>query len=159
MGYVTATCKFGDCECQYAAKLSEEHRTLVVDKQNSFRSQLALGQAINRDGKELPKAANMIKLKYNTSLEWYARRWASKCQPNYRFKDVDNVLERALRNLAGGSWALLKARGIDRNKLSSQVGSDKNSWAQLMWHNAREVGCGVYYCKGINQTLANCVYD
>ncbi|KAH7712934.1 hypothetical protein AAVH_19713 [Aphelenchoides avenae] len=28
-----------------------------------------------------------------------------------------------------------------------------------MWHNAREVGCGVYYCKGINQTLANCVYD
>ncbi|KAH7689573.1 hypothetical protein AAVH_40428, partial [Aphelenchoides avenae] len=30
--------------------------------------------------------------KYNTELEWYARRWASKCQPKYRFKDVHNVL-------------------------------------------------------------------
>ena len=67
---------------------------------------------------------------------------------------------------------LLKTRGIDRSKLSVTVGSDMKSWAQveqnkiginfyfqLMWHNARQVGCGVYYCKGINQTLANCVYD
>ncbi|KAH7710606.1 activation-associated secreted protein-1 [Aphelenchoides avenae] len=157
---------------QYTADLSEEHRTLVVEKQNSFRSQLALSQAVNKDGKTLTNAANIIKLKYNTKLEWYGRRWASKCRPNYRFKDVDNLLgniyfhqagklerERALRNVAGGSLALLKARGIDRNKLSVNVGSDMKSWAQMMWHNAREVGCGVYYCKGINQTLANCVYD
>lgn len=44
---------------QYTAVLSEEHRTLVVDKQNS---RLALGKAVNKDGRTLPKATNMIKL-------------------------------------------------------------------------------------------------
>ncbi|KAH7715552.1 activation-associated secreted protein-1 [Aphelenchoides avenae] len=101
MGYATATCKFGDCECQYTAELSDEHRRLVVDKQNGFRSQLALGQAVNKDGKTLPSAANIIKLKYSATLEWYARRWASKCQPKFRFKDVDNILGNIYFHQAG----------------------------------------------------------
>jgi hypothetical protein len=60
--------------------MTDSLRKLVLDAHNKLRSTVALGNAVNKDGTKLPKAADMYKLTYSKLVESYARNNANKCQ-------------------------------------------------------------------------------
>ncbi|KAH7704851.1 vespid allergen antigen-like protein, partial [Aphelenchoides avenae] len=60
--------------------LSKQHRRMILREHNSRRSDLAFGKAKNKNGKWMPPAKNMYKLKYDMSAERTAIEWANECK-------------------------------------------------------------------------------
>uniref|UniRef100_A0A915DPQ7 SCP domain-containing protein n=1 Tax=Ditylenchus dipsaci TaxID=166011 RepID=A0A915DPQ7_9BILA len=59
--------------------LSASERTTVLNAHNNFRSQLALGKAVDKNNNAMPKGKNIYQLTYSTSLETSAQNWANGC--------------------------------------------------------------------------------
>jgi hypothetical protein len=60
--------------------MTDDLRRLVLKGHNDLRSTVALGKAVNKDGKTLPKAADMYKLTYSKVVESYAKNNAKLCK-------------------------------------------------------------------------------
>ena len=77
--------------------LSERDKQDIVALHNKVRSETARGQYQSKDG-ALPKAANMVKLKWSESLAFVATEWSSKCRLTHRSQssDTDDHCDKAL---------------------------------------------------------------
>lgn len=58
--------------------LSAADRQAVLDCHNAYRSAVSKGTAQNITGL-MPRGNNLIQLKYNTTIEAIAQKWANQC--------------------------------------------------------------------------------
>jgi hypothetical protein len=66
-----------------ANSISDAFRMVGLNAHNNFRSTVALGNAVNGDGK-LPKATNMYKMTWSKTVEGYAIIHAKSCNFSHR---------------------------------------------------------------------------
>uniref|UniRef100_A0A1I7RXH7 SCP domain-containing protein n=1 Tax=Bursaphelenchus xylophilus TaxID=6326 RepID=A0A1I7RXH7_BURXY len=60
--------------------LSIAAKKALLKTHNDHRRRLAKGEELNKENKNMPKAANMMKMFYNKNLEKKADEWLKKCQ-------------------------------------------------------------------------------
>lgn len=65
--------------------MTDSLRQLVLNAHNTLRSTVALGQAPNKNGTNLPKAADMYRLIYSKLVESYAQANANNCSFTHNY--------------------------------------------------------------------------
>ncbi|KAI1694392.1 cysteine-rich secretory protein family domain-containing protein [Ditylenchus destructor] len=148
----------------FDARLSKKERRAVLNAHNHYRRTLANGKSRSNDGKTLPKAANMLKMKYSRKIEHVAQKWASKCtgEHSYNPKYGENIAQfwpyankkKVLKESARDWWAELKKFGMNRNLKFTETLDNGNTWhdighwSQMAWAKTLKIGCGVSKCPG-----------
>ncbi|KAI6170604.1 Ancylostoma secreted protein 2 [Aphelenchoides bicaudatus] len=144
------------------AEMNNELRTLALNLHNQIRSTVALGNAPNNDGSNLPKAANMYKLTYSKLIERYAQDLADSCDFEHRqFNETLNNLYKtsstrgfsdpgqAIRGAVNLWYADLETDG--QNSLILD-GTNYNHFTQVIWAGVKEIGCGIANCERMTST-------
>ncbi|RCN52155.1 SCP-like protein [Ancylostoma caninum] len=129
---------------------------------NFFSQHLARGLLVKRNGNRLPSAANMLKMRYNCTLESLALTHARLCT-NTQSSGRSNIGE----NIAQIS------RSVARNKLQAIEKAVSRWWkqsrgnvnigqrvfyrahhtplaqfVQMAWSSTHQLGCGIAGCSG-----------
>lgn len=167
--------------------LDNATREVVLDKHNQFRRKVAKGlenRGISSRVHGQPPAANMKELVWNSELEVIAQRWADQCNQLGPHDKVRNKLdgtvvgqnqayaastsylseEQVLKQFAMQPelwYSEVENPGFDGDKVDSFVySSGIGHYAQIVWGDTEEVGCGLVYYKsdGWYTSLVICNY-
>uniref|UniRef100_A0A914HMM9 SCP domain-containing protein n=1 Tax=Globodera rostochiensis TaxID=31243 RepID=A0A914HMM9_GLORO len=157
---------------QYTTTLTEEDKNAAVQCHNNYRSQLALGNMVNKTGgNKMPKASNMYKMTWDDGLAKFAQEWANKCNLKHSWNGW------AGENLAynGGTfsnkdafvdacnrwWNELAVYGFKKElTLDDATLHPLGHWTQMAWQNSDKIGCAVAKnCPNTNwKTYVVCWY-
>ncbi|KAJ1358729.1 hypothetical protein KIN20_032792 [Parelaphostrongylus tenuis] len=144
--------------------MTDELRNLAVNEHNKLRSQVAKGLAENKlaPDRKTPKAAKMLKMIYDCTLEASAVEHVKKC-PMQRSKsdegENDYIVYRPKKELnlllteAINSWfGQLKQHGSPADNLFTEKRLGQSNptagFAQIAWESTYKLGCGVTLCSG-----------
>ncbi|EYC42325.1 hypothetical protein Y032_0535g3088 [Ancylostoma ceylanicum] len=133
-----------------------------LNAHNLRRQHLALGQLVKRNGNRLPTAANMLKMKYNCSLEAAALTHARLCT-NTGSSGRANIGENIAR--ISKSVAHNKLQAIEKavsswwkqSRGSVNIGQKAYyrarhtpvaQFVQMAWSSTYMLGCGIAGCTG-----------
>ncbi|WKY07491.1 hypothetical protein Q1695_007169 [Nippostrongylus brasiliensis] len=151
--------------------MTDAFRKKFLDEHNRLRSLVANGRAKDKDGSYVPKAANMLKLRYDCSLERLAAEHVNQCKlapskaSGARAALGESLIRSTGRTLADqadvttGLWFLdLEKNGMGRNlTFGAQPDVYKiGHYTQIVWATTRTIGCAVKECEG--STMAVCNY-
>ncbi|XGW16686.1 hypothetical protein V3C99_001830 [Haemonchus contortus] len=153
--------------------MTDEVRQAFVDKHNEYRSIIAKGQAKNGLGGFAPKAARMLKVKYDCEVEANMAAYAKECifeHDSYAQRDNwgqnlwmtsetnFNKTESAI-NSVHDWFAELQMNGVpDDNILTMEVfNRDVGHYTQVAWQSSDKIGCAVQWCPSM--TLVGCEYN
>ncbi|PIO67341.1 SCP-like protein [Teladorsagia circumcincta] len=106
--------------CTSNPGMNDRIRIKALQAHNFRRSNLARGLVSKNTGKRLPSAANMIRLRYNCSLETSAKAAVDSCSTTY-----SNVPLGVQQNIYGIS------RSRARFRVDAIVEAAKNWWSQV----------------------------
>uniref|UniRef100_A0A1I8BHG6 SCP domain-containing protein n=1 Tax=Meloidogyne hapla TaxID=6305 RepID=A0A1I8BHG6_MELHA len=151
---------------EFTQAIDKAAREAVDYWHNYYRTELAAGRVKNYNGKLMPKAKDMKKMKFSMELEKSAQAWADKCTyshsdpgGNYgesffattKYENDSYAIQRSIT----AWWAELPAKGA----VLPEPGQDcvpfngpQNSrgighWTQLAWWETNQVGCGIGRCN------------
>jgi hypothetical protein len=112
---------------------------LAINLHNKLRSQVALGNGVNKNGTTLPKATNMYELTWNNTIEAVAQSWADQCNWSHNVSDGKGGSfgqNNAVQTYSGGFWNISAALDysirawyieLERDGLDSLVLSTQNA--------------------------------
>ncbi|WKY07492.1 hypothetical protein Q1695_007169 [Nippostrongylus brasiliensis] len=161
----------GACPKTEGSQMTDAFRKKFLDEHNRLRSLVANGRAKDKDGSYVPKAANMLKLRYDCSLERLAAEHVNQCKlapskaSGARAALGESLIRSTGRTLADqadvttGLWFLdLEKNGMGRNlTFGAQPDVYKiGHYTQIVWATTRTIGCAVKECEG--STMAVCNY-
>jgi hypothetical protein len=69
--------------------MTDAIRQVGLNAHNTLRSKVALGQAVNKNGTNLPSATNMYKMTWSVLVEGYAQQLADSC--NFAHNSVNGT--------------------------------------------------------------------
>jgi uncharacterized membrane protein len=153
-----------------APEASSDHP--VVDAHNKYRQSLANGNEKNAAGETMPKAKNMYKLKWDTSLEQMAQKWADNCQfaHSQGRQDAGENLFMTSEKLDANAvlaqatdewWKELSEKGANAQPpltlTSGEFNKGNGHFTQCAWAKSTLIGCGVKWCEGLG-SIAVCNY-
>lgn len=158
--------------------LTDQGRTMVLDKHNELRSKLARGEEAGQ-----PTAANMRRLTWSAELEAVAQRWADQCtfghdkvktkqDGTYVGQNAFVAVSEAkspVDSMMAGMGAAVKAwydevttPGFKAENIAPYVfTSGTGHYTQVVWAATTEVGCGWSYFReaGFVKNLLICNYS
>ncbi|RCN48249.1 SCP-like protein [Ancylostoma caninum] len=161
--------------CPANSGMTDAARQKFLEKHNNYRSRLARGLEHDARGGNAPKAARMLKMVYDCSLEVSAMAHASRC--------IDEHSDKSLRPLVGENVYMVGVVDVDKVKAAAEaskvwwdelakygVGPSNNftdslwyspevkigHYTQMAWDTTYRLGCGVAHCP--NMTLTVCHY-
>ncbi|CAD5222710.1 unnamed protein product [Bursaphelenchus okinawaensis] len=148
------------------AVLTDDERAFAVDYHNQYRRTVATGQQAAENG-NLPEAANMFQLEYDTDVEAAAQDWANNCTFGYQGYSVgQSVLLLEISSTSGINNTYFLQSAIDNwfdevetfnvSSVSSYDGTS-TMFTQIIWGNTYSVGCGVKQCSSF--TNLDSTYD
>lgn len=65
-------------------EMTDPIRAIGLDSHNNYRSTVALGKAVNKNGTYLPMATDMYALTWSRMVERYAQELAKSCNFNHK---------------------------------------------------------------------------
>ncbi|XP_063781912.1 peptidase inhibitor 16-like isoform X2 [Pseudophryne corroboree] len=147
------------CLLHLTSALTEEEKTILVDKHNSYRSQMD------------PPAAGMVMLRWDTTLEKLATSYAAKCiwehneERGFRGENLFVMSGSHLDvELGLDDWH----REQDYYNFTTNVcqeGQMCGHYTQMVWADTERVGCGEKFCEKVegfdepNMHLLVCNYE
>uniref|UniRef100_A0A1I8BXP7 SCP domain-containing protein n=1 Tax=Meloidogyne hapla TaxID=6305 RepID=A0A1I8BXP7_MELHA len=164
-------CLFESSE-SIVSSLTPRDQRVILRCHNHYRSLLAKGKAKNKEGINMPSAANMYKMKYSKTLESSAKEWAEKCTISHShgkygenlFMSTDKKLSDspALRQACKDWWAELTDYGMDQSLVldNEQFSKGIGHWSQMAWAKTSEIGCARATCPNSEwETYVVCQYN
>ncbi|KAJ1349066.1 hypothetical protein KIN20_004510 [Parelaphostrongylus tenuis] len=153
--------------------MTQEARDAFLNAHNKFRSLVAKGLAQNPLGSNgyAPKAARMLKMDYDCTVEQSAMNHAKLCQfkhskgsgygENLWMIMPQNNDYPAMATQASQSWfSELKTAGVPPdNRLTMQLWNRPKQighYTQMVWETSNKLGCGIALCG--RMTLVVCQY-
>uniref|UniRef100_A0A183FG30 SCP domain-containing protein n=1 Tax=Heligmosomoides polygyrus TaxID=6339 RepID=A0A183FG30_HELPZ len=125
---------------------------------HDFRSQLAKGDVAKFNGNKLPRAANMIKLRYDCELEKAAFAHAATCSNSNSDQglssDIKRNIQMVLQSTVSGITLLDTVRELRKTwwkqiRVQTQaIGFGLDTILQMAWATTSRLGCGVASCSG-----------
>ncbi|XP_013915640.1 PREDICTED: peptidase inhibitor 16 [Thamnophis sirtalis] len=127
---------------------TDEEKELIVDQHNRYRSTVS------------PLAANMLKMRWDSELEDFAKNYSTKCTWEHNkergsrgenlFAMTGNLdLKRAMHD-----W-YIEYRDFNYSTLACEEGKMCGHYTQVVWATSERVGCGTTFCETmgvINET-------
>uniref|UniRef100_A0A915DPA0 SCP domain-containing protein n=1 Tax=Ditylenchus dipsaci TaxID=166011 RepID=A0A915DPA0_9BILA len=152
--------------------LTAAERSMALDYHNSYRSQLAKGQAVNKSKETMPQGKNIYQLSYDESLEASAQALANKCkltgsQPGVHMLSypIKASFEFVIEGATQYWWSELAQLGINQQLNYTQVEAMKtvSHWSQMAWGKTTSLGCAMAWCTDRappvgNATILVCQY-
>ncbi|CAD5227963.1 unnamed protein product [Bursaphelenchus okinawaensis] len=143
-------------------EMYDSDRTFVVDYHNDYRRTVALGEQAGSNG-NLPSAANMLELVYDTDIEADAQAWANNCSFGYSsYAGGQNMILYETSSSSSQNYTVLLKAAVD--EFVSQASSFNTSYvadyssdagslfSQVIWANTSSLGCGVQACPNYDST-------
>uniref|UniRef100_A0A1I7W2Z3 Activation-associated secreted protein-1 n=1 Tax=Loa loa TaxID=7209 RepID=A0A1I7W2Z3_LOALO len=165
-----------DYQCE-GGQLTPEQRIAIVKQNNKLRSQLIRGGLRNKDGYFMPRGKNMLKMRWNCSLEYSAQKWADRCISEHSPKEQRKDIGENLYTWSAGVGALKKIAGTEAGKkwwseLSEWYRSNPSNnmtvkvfsqsvlhFTQMAWGKTYKIGCGIATkCNGGRKLMVVCHY-
>uniref|UniRef100_A0A1B6BWU7 SCP domain-containing protein n=1 Tax=Clastoptera arizonana TaxID=38151 RepID=A0A1B6BWU7_9HEMI len=145
--------KSADCPSDFDDSFSQSQKDDVLHAHNKYRSQLAMNDVRDKNGKYFPPAANMIQLEWDDGIEKVAHRWLLQCKFSHDECRSSEKFKRMGQNLA-----LCSARekshivNVDNWQKEAEnhcewdvcmIRSDKKTghFTQLGWATSSHLGC------------------
>ncbi|VDO04848.1 unnamed protein product [Haemonchus placei] len=162
-------------KCSSNSGMTDSVRQKFLDLHNQYRSSLARGLEPDALGGNAPKAAKMLKMVYDCSVEASALKHASKCvyqhsanteRPGlgenlYKTSALNFDKVKAAAQSSQMWWSELKEYGVGPsnnltlalwNRPDTQIGH----YTQMAWETSYRLGCAVAHCSSF--TYAVCQY-
>ncbi|KAL3124615.1 hypothetical protein niasHT_010456 [Heterodera trifolii] len=157
---------------QYTLPVTEEDKNAAVQCHNKFRSELALGNSLNKTGgNKMPSASNMRKMEWDDNLAKFAAEWANKCSISHSWNGWagENLAmnggtftnKDAFEYACGRWWGELAALGFPKDLiLTGENFGGIGHWTQMAWANTDRIGCAMAQnCPNTNwKTYVVCWY-
>lgn len=150
--------------------MTDALRRVALSAHNNYRSTVANGKAVNKDGSKLPKAGDIYMLTYSKMVEGYAQELAKSCvfkhnkvngtsNNLYQFGSTAGYMDpaTAIQKSVDGWYAELKNDG---QKSLTMDGTNYNHFTQVVWAKTKEIGCAVANCPKMDgvQTIYKYTY-
>lgn len=169
------------CDLTFSG-LTEEGKAALLDRHNSLRSRVALGQETAGLPGPQPGASNMRKLVWDEELATIAQRWTDQCtfghdderslldgtytgqNAYWASSSVESTEDAVQAGLAGATqnwYDEVSDPGFNPANINPYAfNSGTGHYTQVVWAETDRVGCGVVYYKqdGWFSTLVNCNY-
>ncbi|EYC30750.1 hypothetical protein Y032_0004g1747 [Ancylostoma ceylanicum] len=156
-------------------RMTDALRDEYLRLHNVRRGLLAKGQTSRADGKYLPKAANMWKMKYMCDLEQGAIEYASTCptsssEPSSRPGVGENfktfpangfTFDTAPQKSVTEWWKVIRSVNFFENVVVFRPfhdGHPISSFTQMGWATTNEIGCSIVRCRDDVRYAAVCRY-
>ncbi|KAK6758467.1 hypothetical protein RB195_015968 [Necator americanus] len=154
--------------------MNDEARNLILQTHNQRRTTAARGEVKNgKKTTRLPRAANMMEMKYDCNLETSAQTYANTCTltaspEGQRAAQGENIATvtgsvapvEAVRQAENGWWNQISINGMNEKMLFTQYLSTKSrapiAFTQMVWALSYRLGCGVATCA--TSTFVVCRY-
>ncbi|KAL6741878.1 hypothetical protein Aduo_015090 [Ancylostoma duodenale] len=162
-------------QCSTNAGMTDSVRQTFLSMHNNFRSSVARGLEPDALGGNAPKAAKMLKMVYDCSVEASALKHAQKCvyqhstsadRPGlgenlYMTSAVNFDKVKAATQASQMWWNELKQYGVGpSNNLTTALWNRPNTqighYSQMAWETSYRLGCAVAHCPTF--TLGVCQY-
>ncbi|KAK6755174.1 hypothetical protein RB195_013886 [Necator americanus] len=162
-------------QCSNNAGTTDAVRQKFLDMHNNYRSSVARGLEPDALGGNAPKAAKMLKMVYDCSVESTALAHASKCvyqhsssadRPGlgeniYMTSAVNFDKVKAATQASQLWWSELKDYGVGpSNNLTTALWNRPNTqighYSQMAWETSYRLGCAVAHCSTF--TFGVCQY-
>ncbi|XGW03145.1 hypothetical protein V3C99_014830 [Haemonchus contortus] len=162
-------------KCSSNSGMTDSVRQKFLDMHNQYRSSLARGLEPDALGGNAPKAAKMLKMVYDCSVEASALKHASKCvyqhsanteRPGlgenlYKTTALNFDKVKAAAQSSQMWWNELKEYGVGpSNNLTLALWNRPNTqighYTQMAWETSYRLGCAVAHCSSF--TYAVCQY-
>ncbi|RCN52447.1 SCP-like protein [Ancylostoma caninum] len=159
----------------YANKMTDVLRNEYIMQHNRFRSLLANGNVMQKDGRFLPMASNMRNMMYDCELEEEAIKYASQCpwlpsDPSTRpltgevFETFTATGVQSFENAARQSiiewWKVVSDVDFFGESViyrDEYEGQPISSFTQMAWAESSRVGCSIVKCS--NRYVTVCRYS
>lgn len=155
------------------SQMTDAARQAFLNAHNSYRSQVAQGRARDAMGGYAPRAADMLKLKYDCNIEAQAISHASRCQfqhsrirglgENIFYSSNPRFDKASAAKQASDMWfGELATNGVGQNPVFSMsmtgrpMGKMIGHYTQMVWSRTNAIGCAVQNCR--SSTIAVCNY-
>ncbi|EYC34008.1 hypothetical protein Y032_0001g198 [Ancylostoma ceylanicum] len=161
--------------CPANSGMPDAARKMFLDMHNKFRSSVARGLEVDGLGGKAPKAAKMLKMVYDCTVEASAIRYSKKCLFKHSAKTERKGLNENLYKSGGIKfdkvkaaaqasqlwWDELKEFGVGQaNILTPQLWTRPKKpighYTQMAWEKSYKLGCAVEHCPSF--TLGVCHY-
>ncbi|EYB83831.1 hypothetical protein Y032_0328g2635 [Ancylostoma ceylanicum] len=161
--------------CSANSGMTDAVRQKFLDMHNNYRSSVARGLEPDALGGNAPKAAKMLKMVYDCSVEASALNHASKCvyqhssgsdRPGlgeniYMTSAVDFDKVKAAAQASELWWSELAEYGVGpSNNLTTALwnrpGTQIGHYSQMAWDRSFRLGCAVAHCSSF--TFGVCQY-
>ncbi|XGW22289.1 hypothetical protein V3C99_004929 [Haemonchus contortus] len=161
--------------CPDTNGMSDEVRRTFVNKHNAYRTLVAKGEAKNAKeiGGYAPKAARMLKVKYDCAIEENTMNFAKKCVfAHNSYSDRNNwgqnlymtsILKQNKTVAAAESVDLwfdeLQQNGVPYDNVMTMEVFNRGvgHYTQVVWQWSYKIGCAVEWCS--DMTFVACEYD
>ncbi|RCN37764.1 SCP-like protein [Ancylostoma caninum] len=162
-------------QCSANSGMTDSVRQTFLSMHNNFRSSVARGLEPDALGGNAPKAAKMLKMVYDCSVEASALKHAKKCvyqhstsadRPGlgenlYMTSAVNYDKVKAATQASQMWWDELKQYGVGpSNNLTTALWNRPNTqighYSQMAWETSYRLGCAVAHCSTF--TLGVCQY-
>nr|ALA23452.1 cap-2 [Haemonchus contortus] len=160
--------------CPDTNGMSDEVRQTFVNKHNAYRTLVAKGEAKNAKeiGGYAPKAARMLKVKYDCAIEENTMNFAKKCvfaHNSYSDRNnwgqnlymtsilKQNKTEAAAEAVAAWFGDLQKYGVPENNVFTMNIYTTLSHYTQVVWQWSNKIGCAVEWCS--DMTFVACEYD
>ncbi|XGW21384.1 hypothetical protein V3C99_004387 [Haemonchus contortus] len=155
--------------CPDTNGMSDEVRQTFVNKHNAYRTLVAKGEAKNAKeiGGYAPKAARMLKVKYDCAIEENTMNFAKKCvfaHNSYSERNnwvqnlyMTSILKQNKTVAAAESVDLwfdeLQQNGVPGDNVMTMAVFNRG----VVWQWSNKIGCAVEWCS--DMTFVACEYD
>ncbi|CAJ0576016.1 unnamed protein product, partial [Mesorhabditis spiculigera] len=154
----------------YGAGFKQQDKDDLLRVHNNLRAQIALGK-FTAKGVKMPAAADMLKIKWNTTLESSAQAYANKCV--FEHSNTTGLGENLYMswssaadtidgkgNKSATAWANeFQEFGWSSLKFSIEVFDTGVGHAtQMAWSDSSQMGCGATLCSSGHNVIVVCQY-
>ncbi|RCN43043.1 SCP-like protein [Ancylostoma caninum] len=160
----------------YANRMTNALRNEYVRLHNFRRGLLAKGEIPRKDGKLLPRAANMWSMSYDCALEDGAIKWASRCptslsEPSSRPNVGENFktfpatrfnYDTAAKKSVTEWWKVIRSVNYFEKVAVFRPfheGAPISSFTQMGWAMSNKLGCSIVKCRTSNVYVGVCRYS
>ncbi|EYC26979.1 hypothetical protein Y032_0009g456 [Ancylostoma ceylanicum] len=137
-------------------KQEDNIRNIYLNTVNNLRSDLAKGNADNKDSKKCPTGSNIYRLDWDCILETYAQKAVDQCQDKPTVPDKLSMVYKAVdlttcnptplfKNQTQEWWNVVKTVGLDAQ---ANFASGLEDFATLAHGKATRIGCAQKNCNG-----------